>query len=137
MWHGFVRATDGTITTFDAPNSTSTYANGINDSGGIVGWYNNSGKYGFIRTTNGTITTIDLDGSNDVAAYAINRYGVVAGSMHAGYGFVRAADGTIRKFHPKKSLGVSNIGGINGKGVIAGSLLDNDGLTYHGFVRTP
>jgi hypothetical protein len=37
-WAGFAKA-DYLITTLDVPNSTSTYANGINDLGQIVGSY--------------------------------------------------------------------------------------------------
>jgi hypothetical protein len=53
------------------------------------------------------------------------------------YGFVRAADGTIKKFYPKDSLGVFDIGGINGKGAITGSFLDVNEVNVHGFLRTP
>jgi hypothetical protein len=37
--HGFLRAADGSITTFDPPDADSTYATSINRAGSIVGWY--------------------------------------------------------------------------------------------------
>ena len=67
--------------------------------------------------------------------------GAVAGAFccvsDLSYGFVRAADGTIKKFNPKNSFGVVDIGGINGKGAITGWYLDVDEVTVHGFLRTP
>jgi uncharacterized membrane protein len=50
--HGFVRYANGKIVSFDAPNSTRTYAWGINKDGAIVGYYlegNNAG-HSFLRT---------------------------------------------------------------------------------------
>src|SRR5439155_27165302 len=114
--HGFVRATDGTITTFDPPNSTATYVTGLNDSSEIAGSYSDRGNtVGFVRKANGKIIKIELKGSNDVGASAINNDGVVTGayccvtgSLH---GFVRAADGTIKTFTVKGSVGIAGIGG--------------------------
>ena len=39
VYHGFVRARDGTITTFDAVGSNGTLANGINAARAITGFY--------------------------------------------------------------------------------------------------
>src|SRR5215471_6335252 len=38
-FHGFVRAADGTITSFDWPGGISTVAESINDAGAIAGYY--------------------------------------------------------------------------------------------------
>jgi hypothetical protein len=56
--HGFVRARDGTITTFDAPGAGTgsgqgTFPNGhINDTGTITGYDvdNNNVRHGFLRS---------------------------------------------------------------------------------------
>jgi hypothetical protein len=37
--HSFLRARDGTFTTFDPPGSLSTQTTGINPAGAITGWY--------------------------------------------------------------------------------------------------
>jgi hypothetical protein len=50
--HGFVRAADGTIKTFDAPNAADTLPQSINDTGVVTGWYVVGGNayHGFFRT---------------------------------------------------------------------------------------
>ena len=47
--HGFVRTTNGVITSLDPPSSVNTDAEGINDSGDVVGFYKdaNSTIHGF------------------------------------------------------------------------------------------
>jgi predicted membrane protein len=54
---GFVRATNGTITTFNVPgagitSTLGTYAAGINDAGAIAGYYYDANNvvHGFQRT---------------------------------------------------------------------------------------
>lgn len=51
LTHGFARAADGTITSFDCPGATGTRAEAINDSGVIAGtcWDAANGTSGFIR----------------------------------------------------------------------------------------
>src|SRR5215469_14267866 len=62
--HGFLRASDGTITTFDAATgATGTSPNSI-VNGKIVGYYEDSnGGHGFFRAVDGTITTFDVTGA--------------------------------------------------------------------------
>src|ERR1035438_5836508 len=44
-YHGFVRAADSTITTFDGPSDINgTYAYSINDGGVITGYYRDATK---------------------------------------------------------------------------------------------
>ena len=49
--HGFVRAKDGTITTFDAPGSTGTFELAINPGGVITGAFSDASgaTHGFVR----------------------------------------------------------------------------------------
>ncbi len=42
VFHGFVRAADGTITSFDVPGSRNTSAFGIDKKGNVVGYYDDS-----------------------------------------------------------------------------------------------
>jgi probable HAF family extracellular repeat protein len=51
--HGFVRSTDGTVTTIDPPGDVDgTYAESINTKGTIVGFYydSNHAAHGFLWT---------------------------------------------------------------------------------------
>ena len=66
--HGFVRAPNGAITTFDAPGAgtrpgqgTGGLGGAINPAGTIAGNYidANFECHGFVRATNGAITTFD------------------------------------------------------------------------------
>jgi len=58
--HGFVRAADGTITTFDPSGSIQTEALSNQSQGSIAGYYvdSNSTAHGFVRAADGTITTV-------------------------------------------------------------------------------
>jgi hypothetical protein len=107
VYHGFVRAANGTITDFDAPGAGTGIGQGtiprsINTAGVIAGDYRDASNvdHGFVRATNGTITAFDVPG--------------------AGTG---AYQGTIP-------------GSINTAGAITGFYTDA-GNVYHGFVRTP
>src|SRR5438552_16711540 len=98
-----------TFTTFDPSGSVGTYADSINDTGSIAGYYyDTSGKYhGFVRAADGTITPFDPSGSRETEAQSINGTGLIAGYYYdvngAVHGFVRAADGTITAFDPSGS----------------------------------
>ena len=67
VYHGFVRAADGTITTFDIPGAGTgafqgTFPGGINPAGTIPGTYTDSSgvNHGFVRARDGTVTTFDI-----------------------------------------------------------------------------
>src|SRR2546423_9514713 len=71
--HGFVRASDGTITTFDPPGSSITYGLCINGKDAIGGYwidYTGSPAHGFLRSAKGRFTTFDPKGSVDTEAEA-------------------------------------------------------------------
>jgi hypothetical protein len=66
IYHGFLRAPDGSFTTFDAPGAGTgsgqgTISNGINLEDAIAGYYidANDVNQGFLRTPDGTFTTFD------------------------------------------------------------------------------
>src|SRR4030095_10989945 len=68
--HGYVRASDGTITTFDPPGIGTGPGQGsvpqnINAPGVVVGQYFDASNliHGFVRTTQGAITTFDVPGA--------------------------------------------------------------------------
>jgi len=152
--HGFVRAPDGTITTFDAPGAgigsgQGTFAVGINPAGTIVGIsQDNNGVYhGLLRTADGKITIFDIKGAGTGAGQGtqgegINPSGVVVGyytdANNLSHGFVRAVDGTYTFFDAPGAGTGSGQGTFpmtnNPAGSIVGFYVDNNGA-YHGFVR--
>jgi len=107
--HGFVRAPDGTIITFDAPGAGTgpfqgTEARGINPAGTIEGAYVDPSNvtHGFVRAKDGTITTFDAPGA-----------GTGAGQGTAVF-----------------------TGATNPAGATTGAYIDSNNV-FHGFLRTP
>ena len=85
-FHGFVRASDGSITTFDVPKSTETTPLAISDKGAIAGFYNvcNSGceeLHGYVRNKNGKFTKFDPHKSMQTIPESVNGVGDIAGSF--------------------------------------------------------
>ncbi len=65
--HGFLRATDGTVTTFDAPDAGTlayqgTFVYDINGAGEVTGTYIdiNTVNHAFIRNADGSMILIDV-----------------------------------------------------------------------------
>jgi hypothetical protein len=145
--HGFVRATDGTITSFDAPGMINGSAPPlITPQGLIVGTYfdANFATHIFLRAKDGTITTLDIP-SPGAFIYAVvaNSAGAIAGASIDSNGtpqlFLRAASGTFTlvEFPPAflTSFFVPSIVGITPGGTIMGSYFDSN-FVIHGFLRT-
>ena len=70
VFHGILRAPDGTMTMFDVPGAGTgpvqgTLTFGINQAGTIEGDYVDSSdvNHGFVRASDGTITTFDVPGA--------------------------------------------------------------------------
>ncbi len=81
--HAYVRAPDGTITTFDVPDCTScTTAYSINPAGAITGYFFSDTFHGFVRAPGGAITTFDVPGSSGTVASEINPAGEIIGVLH-------------------------------------------------------
>jgi hypothetical protein len=142
---GFLRAADGSFTTFfapwadTAPNVPSgTVATSINTRGEITGFYRDAtfATRGFVRTQDGTFTKVDPPGSNSTNPTCINSRGDITGWYNVSgtiHGFLRVADGTITGFDPPGSRGTL-AQSIDQKGEITGAYGDATGLT-HGFLR--
>src|SRR5947209_2223191 len=115
VFHGFLRAPDGSLTTFDAPGAGAgadlrqgTFPKSINPTGAITGYYIDARNliHGFLRSSEGAITTFDAP---DVGAFlgtfalSINATGAIAGYYFGGatlgyHGFLRAPDGAFTTF---------------------------------------
>src|SRR5262249_3427103 len=63
--HGFVRAPNGSITSFDPSGSINTQPQGINPMGAITGSYADASivVHGFVRAPNGNISSFDVVGA--------------------------------------------------------------------------
>lgn len=161
VYHGFLRAADGTITEFDAPgagtgDTQGTQSATINSAGVITGSYvdDNFVRHGYLRSADGTFTN-PIDGPNaggiGTVPASIDRAGDITGFyMDAAnflyHGFVLPAGGTITTIDapgaattPASGNGIGSIAGtlaasINTAGLIAGLYTDSNG-TAHGFVR--
>src|SRR6266567_8050559 len=66
--HGFLRAHNGSFTTFDAPGASITEATSINPAGAITGFYFDANfvPHGFLRAHNGSFTTFNLPSGSSV-----------------------------------------------------------------------
>ena len=165
VYHGFLRAADGTFTTFDAQGAgqggrQGTVPQNINPAGVVTGYYidASSVNHGFVRAADGKVTTIDAPGagtlppqsgvSQGTSAASINQSGVIAGlytdSAYVNHGFVRAANGSITTFDTNDDqnypFGCFNCGtmvlSINNAGAITGNFLDDNTYLLRGFVRS-
>src|SRR5262249_10538051 len=115
--HGFVRAANGTITTFDVPGAGTGPGQGtfpgsvdcLNPAGVITGSYADASNvnHGFVRTPEGTITTFDVPGAGTGPGQGTFSGGInPAGTIEVNYsdasalshGFLPAADRTITTF---------------------------------------
>jgi hypothetical protein len=136
-------APDGSFTTFDAPGATFTFPASINRVGTIAGSYTDANfvAHGFLRSPDGTITTFDPPGSRGdpfgpgSGAAAMNDAGEITGSYQSNttiHGFLRSRHGTFTTFDPPGSVGTFPAS-INAEGAITGTY--SDGQNIHGFLR--
>jgi hypothetical protein len=141
--HGYLRAPDGTITTFETPWAGTvafegTVPQAINTGGAVTGFYIDAGDvvHGFLRGSDGTFTSFDPPGSIDTEPHGINPSGAITGPYVDGnfvvHGFVRASGGTFTSFDPPGSIFTFPFG-MNPSGAITGVYLDGN-LVFHGFV---
>lgn len=161
VYRGFVRATNGTITEFDAENyapvgrGEGTIPVSIDSAGNIAGTYidSNNVNHGFVRAADGTITVfgagpLATSRNHGTVAMSINDSGVIAGfyltqnsngSSGPFNGFVRGADGTFTTFNTPGAntyyAGGAQVFGINAAGEVTGNYLDQNSQR-HGFLLT-
>ncbi len=113
-FHGFLRTSGGTITTFVAPGSGCSLSAfklcsipfGINPAGTITGYYSDASNvfHGFLRTSDGTFTTFDPPGSVNTIPNAINPAGAITGwydDANGQHGFLRSGDGHSPRLIPQ------------------------------------
>jgi hypothetical protein len=158
--HGFLRAPDGKITTFDAPGAGTTadsaqgthvddYASfgtsGLNPAGAITGLVITSSGLGrgFLRAPQGRVTTFDALGeANGTFPGNINPEGAITGyyldANFLNHGFLRDPDGRFTTIDvPGAGTGAYQgtiPAGINPSGAITGFWVGANNV-WHGFLR--
>jgi uncharacterized membrane protein len=152
VYHGFIRAADGAMITFDAPGAGTgiykgTLGMSINTTGAVAEFYYDATEFhhGFVRAATGAVTTFDDPGAGGTAAYGINAEGSIVGDAEflvgpqrttVAFGFVRAAkNGAITTFHAPHADQTLPYG-INALGAIVGYYWETSGA-FHGFLVTP
>ncbi|MCI0466509.1 MAG: hypothetical protein L0Y57_05815 [Beijerinckiaceae bacterium] len=151
--HGFLRAPNGTFTSFDPPGSINTFlgdgsfaGSAINPAGRIIGTFTRTGDvivHGFERNRSGLFATFDPPGSNYTIPVAISPAGESTGFYQdvtaARHGFVRANKGAITSFDAPGSA-FTQPAAINPVGAITGTYCSFPPGSFpvcHGFLRTP
>lgn len=150
VWHGFIRARDGTLTVFDESNAGTdvdqgTFAGATNTHGDTTGPYvdANNVLHGYIRHRDGTFTDFDMPGAFDTIPFLINVKGWVVGlfdtetgEMH---GFIRKKNGKIITVDaPDAGNGPGQgtiVAAISEDGVATGNYVDSNDV-LHGFIRS-
>ena len=153
VFHGFVRAPNGTFTIIDGPGVNqgaggSTGATAINSRGEILGGFSttNAGPHhSYLRTPDGVFTAFDFPGACDncTQSMGLNARGTVAGmyftptsgGFFAIRGFLRTADGAFTSFDPPDGHQFASLSpAINPSNAVVGTYFDTNGVA-HGFLR--
>jgi hypothetical protein len=147
-YHGFIRESNGAITSFDIASGQGEVAvTGINGSGQIAGWYlvgSSNTSHGFLRDHNGTITIIDEpSGIGTTSVFGLNDLGGLAGTYWVStgpftftiYGFVRNPNGVFTSFSDALSTDTEAVA-INSMGQAAGFYAALAEPSPRGFVRS-
>jgi hypothetical protein len=159
VFHGFVRTSNGAITTFDVPGAGTgtgsfqgTFPEGINPEGAVTGASQDASNvlHGFVRAPNGAITTFDVPGAGTAAfqgtlaftpSGAISAAGTILGNYidasNVVHGFVRAPNDVITSFDAP-GAGTGFLQGtfptsFNPAGAIVGFYVDANNVS-HGFL---
>jgi hypothetical protein len=132
VFHAFLRAPDGTVTTIDPPGSTGAYVGFFEESGGqpinpagaITGtYYDESGvQHGFLRSAKGIVASFDPPGSTFTVPQSINAAATITGFY------------TFTTFDAPDGVSGTYGQGINSAGTIVGYYGDAN-FFLHGFVR--
>lgn len=141
--HLFVRAADGTLTTFDIPHGNDPSAAGVNRKGYIAGTsykdYNSNTGRGFLRLSDGTTKTFQIVSGYETDAYALNVHDAVCGNYYdssgAYHGYIRKGS-SVTTIDAPGSSGATGCTGINDNGAVAGYYYDSQDVG-NAYLRTP
>lgn len=117
------------VATFNYPNASDTFPQGINKWGTIVGSYKMPGsnhEHGF-KYTNGKFYSIDYPNAVDTTIASINDDGVMVGAEYTGSGvyegFLRTKEGKFTAIKDPKATGATFPSDINNTGTIVGDYI--------------
>jgi uncharacterized membrane protein len=138
--HGFIRGTNGTVTSFDIPGPSIPFSTAgvvsINDQGTIAGMYydENFVTHGFVRDAQGTMSMFDAALYARTFVRGINSEGTIVGYYYGignYHGFLRDQRGRITTFDVPGSLsGSTGALSINDEGEITGNYEDTNFATH-------
>lgn len=141
--HGFVRARDGSTTTFYVEDVVTFSVDDINPAGTIIGSYipvsDPVARHGYFRSPDGAITKFDVPGALDTEPLGINPAGTITGFYalpilnSPDVGFLRSADGTLLTFAVPGTTGHTVPTDINPDGAVTGYY--DAGAGFSGFLR--
>lgn len=163
--HAFVRNSDGTFVSFDAPTELSnslepsgnlnpeTLPRSINSAGEVTGIYTTCGQSScnssFLWTPDGTFVSFDPPNANPydfIGANSVNADGAIVGTFAdritgVFHGFLRAPDGTFTIIdEPGVNQGAGGGTGataINSRGEILGGFSTTSAGPHHSYLRAP
>lgn len=153
--HGFLRASNGTITTIDVPGAASTNSASNSNTGWIAGSYATSGttvgevvgnivSHGFRLSPGGTLLTFDVPGASTTVALGVNSSGLVIGecdipadaSKGLGIeGFLLSPDGTTFTTFSTPFGANTDTFGMNDNGDVVGMVYAEEGSQRRAFLR--
>jgi len=126
-----------TFAVFDVPGAIGeTVANGINNSGQVVGYFQDSSgtPQGFLRDVNGSLTYINVPNAHGTHASGINDLGQIVGYFaHGNHGFLYSGGVFTIINDPEAYPEHTWTRGINNSGAIAGNSISPSG--QYAFVR--
>jgi uncharacterized protein (TIGR03437 family) len=141
--HSFIRAADGSLTTFDIPPQGGVATQpplptAINDKGDLAGtaFSESSVEWGFMLSADRkTYTQVQFPGASTTQVSGIDNNGEVVGRFRFGgsfglwHGFLRKPDGTYRIIDAPGTILETSVTGINNRGqlVANGMALNSDG----------
>ena len=154
--HGY-KLVNGVFTEFDIPNAIATQANGVNNSGDIVGTFTRSDQtvHGFLLKHTGPILEFDFPGTGGIndplstvpiginVPIAINKPMMISGMLYSVfgqnplYGFTWNPAGLVfTKIDENNGQG-TGIWGISNLGVLVGQMFNNDFDFWNGLLIAP
>jgi Glycosyl hydrolases family 16 len=142
---GFLRGTDGTMTTFDVSGGVSTEPVSINDAGDVTGIaLVGNFSFGFTRYADGRIVTFEkASGEAQALPVSINAFAEVAGNYQGGEasttGFTRSRAGEFTTLeYPKGSFSPTAVTGLNASGTVVGFFAqDSSMIGTASFISNP
>jgi hypothetical protein len=144
LTHGFIRAHEGTMTTFDVPGGFDhVTVTGINSAGDVVGTANNNSAYlAFVRKHDGSFAVFNPSGCPEAFGAGISFDGTVVGNCYINgeffyYGFTRKPDGTMTTYSAPGAGAFGNFPmSVAADGKSIGYFTDS-GDVYHGYRLNP